>query len=39
MQLPLSIDEQDGEGGMHVAVLEAIIEKDHLGALFLRECE
>ena len=39
MQLSLSIDEQDGEGGMHVAVLEAIIEEDYLGALSLRECE
>ena len=39
MQLTLGIDEQDIEGGLHVAVLEAIIEEDHLGALFLRECE
>ena len=39
MQLTLGIDEQDTEGGLHVAVLEAIIKEDHLGALFLRECE
>ena len=39
MQLTLGIDEQDTEGGMHIAMLEAIIEKDDIRALSLGKCE
>ena len=35
MQLSVSIDQEDAEGRVHVAVLEAIVQQYHLGALGL----